>query len=87
MNGEAFEQIAEEESEDPSARDREATAQHPFLRGNRGDLGYFTVFDYVYSFESGAYNTELGKVSPIVTHRIWLSPDQGNKQAGGAWVK
>lgn len=66
MNGEAFEQIAEEESEDPSARDREATAQHPFLRGNRGDLGYFTVFDFVYPFESGAYNTELGKVSPIV---------------------
>jgi peptidyl-prolyl cis-trans isomerase SurA len=66
MNGESFEQVAEEESEDPSARDREANQQHPFLRGNRGDLGYFTVFDFVYPFESGAYNTEPGKVSPII---------------------
>jgi peptidyl-prolyl cis-trans isomerase SurA len=66
MNGESFEQVAAEQSEDPSARDREANQQHPFLRGNRGDLGYFTVFDFVYSFESGAYNTEPGKVSPIV---------------------
>jgi peptidyl-prolyl cis-trans isomerase SurA len=66
MKGEAFEKVASEVSEDPSARDREANQQHPFLPGNRGDLGYFTVFDYVYSFESGAYNTEPGKVSPIV---------------------
>jgi peptidyl-prolyl cis-trans isomerase SurA len=66
MNGESFEQVAAEQSEDPSARDREANQQHPFLRGNRGDLGYFTVFDFVYSFENGAYNTEPGKVSPIV---------------------
>ena len=66
MNGEAFENVATEVSEDPSARDREANQQHPFLAGNHGDLGYFTVFDYVYSFESGAYNTALGKVSPIV---------------------
>ena len=66
MNGEAFEKVAAEVSEDPSARDREANQQHPFLPGNRGDLGYFTVFDYVYSFESGAYNTEPGKVSPII---------------------
>jgi peptidyl-prolyl cis-trans isomerase SurA len=66
MKGEAFEKVATEESEDPSARDREANQQHPFLAGNHGDLGYFTVFDYVYPFESGAYNTELGKVSQIV---------------------
>ncbi len=66
MNGEPFEKVATETSEDPSARDREANQQHPFLPGNHGDLGYFTVFDYVYSFESGAYHTEQGKVSPIV---------------------
>jgi peptidyl-prolyl cis-trans isomerase SurA len=66
MKGEAFEKVAAEASEDPSARDREANQQHPFLPGNHGDLGYFTVFDYVYSFENGAYNTELGKVSPVV---------------------
>ncbi|MCX6243528.1 MAG: peptidylprolyl isomerase [Bacteroidetes bacterium] len=66
MNGESFEKVATEASEDPSARDREATQQHPFLPGNHGDLGYFTVFDYVYPFENGAYRTEAGKVSPIV---------------------
>jgi peptidyl-prolyl cis-trans isomerase SurA len=66
MNGESFEKVAAEASEDPSARDREANQQHPYLPGNHGDLGYFTVFDYVYSFESGAYNCEPGKISPII---------------------
>lgn len=66
MNGEAFEKVAFEASEDPSARDREANQQHPFLPGNHGDLGYFTAFDFVYPFENGAYNTELGKISPII---------------------
>jgi peptidyl-prolyl cis-trans isomerase SurA len=66
INGESFEKVAAETSEDPSARDREANQQHPFLPGNYGDLGYFTVFDYVYAFETGAYKTEPGKISPIV---------------------
>jgi len=65
-NGENFEMLAMELSEDPSARDREANAQHPFIRGNKGDLGYFTVFDMVYPFESAAYKTDKGKVSGIV---------------------
>ncbi len=30
-----------------------------------GDLGYFTVFQMVYNFESAAYNTEVGKMSKI----------------------
>lgn len=64
--GESFEKVATEESEDPSVRDREANQQHPFLPGNHGDLGYFTVFDYVYPFECGAYNTAPGQVSHIV---------------------
>ena len=66
MSGESFEKVAIEASEDPSARDREANQQHPFLPGNKGDLGYFTVFDYMYSFENGAYKTKEGEVSPIV---------------------
>lgn len=66
LKGDPFDQVAYEASEDPSARDREANQQHPFLHGNRGDLGYFTVFDFVYPFENGAYNTEQGKVSPII---------------------
>ncbi|MGA3013319.1 MAG: peptidylprolyl isomerase [Bacteroidales bacterium] len=66
LKGEPFDQVAYEASEDPSARDREANQQHPFLHGNHGDLGYFTVFDFVYPFENGAYNTEPGKISPII---------------------
>jgi peptidyl-prolyl cis-trans isomerase SurA len=66
VNGENFEELAVELSEDPSAKDREANNQHPFIRGNKGDLGYFTVFDMVYPFETGAYSTEVGKISKIV---------------------
>ncbi|HNY02137.1 MAG TPA: peptidylprolyl isomerase [Bacteroidales bacterium] len=68
MKGMSFEEAAVEFSEDPSAKDREATPQHAFLKGNKGDLGFFTVFDMVYSFENGAWNTETGKVSvPVRT--------------------
>ena len=68
LKGERFDNVVMEYSEDPSAKDREATAQHPFTKGNRGDLGYFTVFDMVYPFESAAYNTETGQISkPIRT--------------------
>ncbi len=66
MNGASFEAMALEYSEDPSAKDREATSQHPFLKGNRGDLGFFSVFDMVYPFENGAWKTEIGKVSAPV---------------------
>jgi peptidyl-prolyl cis-trans isomerase SurA len=66
MKGEDFGKLAAEFSEDPSARDREANQQHPFLPGNHGDLGYFTVFDFVYPFETGVYTTAVGNISPIV---------------------
>jgi len=64
--GEDFGKIAAEVSEDPSARDTDASQYRPARKGNLGDLGYFTVFDMVYSFESGAYNTPPGKVSKPV---------------------
>lgn len=64
--GEDFGKVASEVSEDPSARDTEASQYRPARKGNLGDLGYFTVFDMVYSFESGAYNTALGQVSKPV---------------------
>ena len=66
LQGERFENVVMEYSEDPSAKDREATAQHPFMKGNRGDLGYFTVFDMVYPFESAAYSTAAGQFSKPV---------------------
>ena len=33
---------------------------------NNGNLGYFTAFDMVYSFETSIYNTEIGSISNIV---------------------
>ena len=61
MNGEDFGDVAFEASEDPSARDTVFNGR--FYKGNRGELGYFTVFDMVYPFETGAYNTKEGEVS------------------------
>lgn len=64
--GADFAKLAAEVSEDPSARDREANKQHPAMSGNRGDLGFFTVFNMVYPFETAAYNTPQGSISPVV---------------------
>jgi peptidyl-prolyl cis-trans isomerase SurA len=35
----------------------------PSAKKNNGDLGYFSAFDMVYPFETGAYNTQVGQVS------------------------
>ncbi|MFZ4569671.1 MAG: peptidylprolyl isomerase [Bacteroidales bacterium] len=35
LKGERFDKVVMEYSEDPSAKDREATAQHPFMKGNK----------------------------------------------------
>lgn len=68
MSGEDFGKVAAEVSEDPSARDTEASQYRPARKGNLGDLGYFTVFDMVYPFETGAYTTPVGEVSmPVRT--------------------
>ena len=37
-----------------------------------GELGWMTVFQMVYPFESGAYNTKVGKVSSIVRSSFGL---------------
>lgn len=64
MKGEDFNDVAVEVSDDPSARDRkEIPGKQRGYKGNRGYLGYFTAFDMVYPFESGAYNTKEGEVS------------------------
>ncbi len=52
--GEDFNKIATELSEDPSAKK------------NNGRLGYFSGFMMVYPFESGAFNTPVGEVSGII---------------------
>lgn len=58
-----FAALADQYSEDPSAKGMKATDQTPARPGNHGDLGYFTVFDMVYPFETGAYNTKEGEIS------------------------
>ncbi len=70
MNGLNFGEAAVKFSEDPSARDQKAIpGKQRGHRGNRGDLGYFTVFNMVYPFETAAYTTPLDSVSePVRTH-------------------
>lgn len=51
IKGEAFDKVAKEVSEDPSAKE------------NGGDLGYFYAFRMVYDFEEAAYSVKEGEVS------------------------
>ncbi len=94
LAGESFGKVASEVSEDPSARDSEATQYRPARKGNQGDLGYFTVFDMVYPFENGAYNTKVGEVSmPVRTdygyHLIQVTdkqPAMGQAQVAHVFI-
>ncbi len=54
MEGESFERVARATSDDPSAKT------------NSGNLGYFTVFQTAYSFETAVYNAEPGKLGQPV---------------------
>lgn len=54
LQGESFDKVAAETSEDPSAK------------YNFGNLGYFTAMQMVYPFEETAYRTKPGEVSSIV---------------------
>jgi peptidyl-prolyl cis-trans isomerase SurA len=54
LAGEDFSVVAQAHSEDPSAKT------------NGGDLGWFGAFRMVYPFESAAYNTSAGQISPPV---------------------
>jgi peptidyl-prolyl cis-trans isomerase SurA len=68
LKGESFEELARKYSDDSFARDIPAGPNNPGRRGNSGDLGYFTVFNMVYPFESAAYNTAPGELSmPVRT--------------------
>lgn len=52
--GASFEEVARSSSDDS------------YSAKNGGDLGYFTVFDMVYPFETAAYTNRIGKVSDPV---------------------
>lgn len=81
LNGMSFADAAVKYSQDPSARDRVNPQSGRTTRGNRGDLGYFTTFNLIYPFETGAYNMKKGEISmPIRTtfgyHLIYLKDIQ-----------
>ncbi|HPB58204.1 MAG TPA: peptidylprolyl isomerase [Bacteroidales bacterium] len=59
----SFFDAAVEYSDDPSARDTYNEYTKRWQYGNRGELGYFTVFDLIYPFENRAYNTAVGNIS------------------------
>ena len=40
-------------------------SEDPFVKNNHGDIGFITVFDLPYPIETVAYNTSLGKYSPV----------------------
>lgn len=83
VHGKDFADMAEQYSEDPSAR------------SNKGDLGYFTVFQMVYPFETAAFTTEPGSVSePIRTqfgyHLVYVKEkvkNTGTKRAAHIIVR
>ncbi len=52
--GEDFNELAKKYSEEPGAKER------------GGKLGWFSAFQMVYPFETGAYNTKVGAVSKII---------------------
>ena len=58
-NGEDFEKVAAETSEDESAKGNSRTGR----KGNNGNLGYFSAFNMVTPFEDAAYKTKVGTVS------------------------
>ena len=53
LKGENFKELARKYSEEPGAKE------------TGGELGYFSVFNMVYPFETTAYNTKVGEVSDI----------------------
>ena len=59
INGENFEKVAVETSEDTSAQGNTEKG----VEGNKGNLGYFSAFNMVAPFEDAAYNTKVGAVS------------------------
>jgi peptidyl-prolyl cis-trans isomerase SurA len=58
LAGEDFGQLAAEYSEEPSAKT------------TRGDLRYFSAMEMVYPFETAAYQTKVGEISPVVKTRF-----------------
>jgi peptidyl-prolyl cis-trans isomerase SurA len=67
IKGADFGEMAVKYSDDPSAKDREGRGGRK-IKGNRGDLGYFSSLNMVYPFENAVYNMKVGEISmPVRT--------------------
>ncbi|MEO1448995.1 MAG: peptidylprolyl isomerase, partial [Bacteroidota bacterium] len=62
--GKDFGEMAAKYSQDPSAKGPEGSP------GAKGNLGYFSVFDMVYPFESAAFKTSVGDISQPIRTRF-----------------
>jgi len=91
----SFAEAAMKYSEDPSANDIDMGNGRPPRPGNKGDLGYFGVFDMVYPFEEATFNLQKGEISnPVRTrfgyHLIYLTdkiPAIGEAKAAHIFIK
>ncbi len=91
----SFADAAVKYSEDPSARDMDMGNGRPPRKGNKGDLGFFSVFDMVFPFEEAAFNLNIGEISkPVRTqfgyHLIFLSnkiPAIGQAKAAHIFIR
>ena len=63
MNGLDFNEAAALYSEDESAREYVNPQNHTHHYGNKGELGYFSIFEMIYPFETAVFNTPVGSVS------------------------
>lgn len=70
LAGEDFGKLAEELSDDPSARDRVDDKTRAEIKGNKGSLGYFTSMSMIYPFETACYSMKAGEVSMPVRTRF-----------------
>lgn len=64
LAGEDFGQLAIDNSEDPSA------AQKEYKKGYKGYLGYNPAFSFVYPYETASYTTKVGSVSNPVRSKF-----------------
>lgn len=91
----SFGEAAAKYSEDPSARDMDIGNGRPPRPGNKGDLGYFSVFDMVYPFEEAVFQLNKGDISnPVRTrfgyHLIYLTdkiPALGEAKAAHIFIQ
>lgn len=71
ISTENFYTVAQQEMREQRLNDRDPLVREKAEQINpyEGDLGYFTVFDMIYAFESAAYNLQPGEISKPVRTR------------------